>query len=149
VRLFEEERMKKRTVTITIKFEPDGRPGSTSSGASRTKPDSYGIAIRPSKPGQNATVEELLAHELGHIVGNILKTEANVNDPRTGGGNEGLQQAYEFLGGMPEKYKQALLASEEDAWRIAELIVPGLEAPAKEYALDTYRRIKTFESFSK
>jgi hypothetical protein len=51
-----------------------------------------------------------LAHEFGHFIAGVCEFPASRKDPRM------------FLGGEPEKYPQAVINAENEAWDIAEMM---------------------------
>ena len=62
----------------------------------------------------------ILAHELGHFVGNILDV------PEVRGG------------GFPTSTREEQLADERQAWKMAKIMYPKLDQKLVEYATGTY-----------
>lgn len=122
-----EANMKKEIATIHI-YANDGEDGFNGSRKVSGLSNEYEIVLGPKEaakvgesygPVKNPPMQDVLAHELGHIVSMIT------HDPTH---DEMLKL---FTGLVPGELR---------AWRFAENIVPELDRDFANYAVDTYRR---------
>lgn len=126
---------KKTLARITISLDVDS---STESSYSHHKPgsDEWDIHLRPMsdilysyaagdefKPEDVSTV---LAHELGHMMAQILKAPEHVKYDQT---------AY-FI-----PYSEQV-AKEQEAWKFAELVKPDLNTEIRDKAIEAYKNAK-------
>jgi hypothetical protein len=143
--------MEKRTVTIEITIDPNAKPGPSAAHTNVQKPNRYWLDIVPTPEGHPGTMAENLAHELGHIVGDIFGTPASKGDIRGIEAEKGdaghTEMLYNIFGAMPEKAKKSMVDSEAEAWELGKLMYP-IKQETIDRSLGTYKRINTFESFS-
>jgi hypothetical protein len=119
----------KRKITVEIDIDTD-RDGETR--LHGKTPNDFTIDIRSdiadafgNKPG---IVPCTLAHELGHLIGHVFNLPAAANEPRS--------LFHETTHTLTESFGQRILASENEAWDIAELLL--LESQLRRIAIRGY-----------
>jgi len=135
----------KKTITVQIDIDTEV-PGV--SALSKLSDDIFKIAIRKDvidAYGDGLSVVPIaLTHELGHLVGVTFNLPAASRDPRS------LDKYYSWLSILTDRSKQeAILASEREAWDVAELIThAGVQ---RHHALDSYMNVfhQGFERLSR
>ena len=131
--------MKKRAV-IQIEIDSNAEQGASSTAhnditfGDGTHGTLYNITVVPagqgvaSNPKSILSLKTSLVHELGHVVGSLLKTPANSNDPRSKPvGNR-----------WTDDPGDAVIASEREAWDIGKEIFPELDEREAQGHLATY-----------
>ena len=127
--------MKKRVV-IMVEIDPDGTTNVSNTGL--IMPDmvtenvlysAYAVRVNPDNfatpgSGDPGGLMTSLAHELGHVLGGIFKTEAHQADPRTTHGRSGNVSG--------------IIESEREAWELGALIYPALDKAEAAKNLATY-----------
>lgn len=103
----------------------------------------YEIIINPDQKSGDAKPYEILAHELGHVIGDVFKLPRHEKDPRTlvfsKAGPESVRHNLMLQHGMTTHAEDvAELHSEQEAWELGEKMVPISKKTVKE-SLDTYR----------
>jgi hypothetical protein len=90
----------------------------------------------------NAPMADILAHELGHVIGRIFATPANEGDPRTISAKNHVatiwQQMAEMFG-VTEAEARGMYGSEKEAWDYARKMWP-IRRESEEFALGTYEK---------
>ena len=140
--------MEKREVTITITIDPDAKPGPSEASTNVKVPGKYWLKILPSPEGHPGTMAENLAHELGHIIGDIFETPAAKADQRSIEAARGrggvVENTYSKLGFMPTAIKNSLVASEAEAWELGRKMIP-IKQETIDRSLGTYKKIMTID----
>lgn len=127
--------MKKR-VLIEVEIYPQGNADASNTVLLMPETDkgdalysAYQIRVNPDPfatvgSGDPGGLMTSLAHELGHVLGGIFKTEAHQADPRTTNGRSG-----DVAG---------IIASEREAWDLGALVYPALDKAEAAHNLATY-----------
>lgn len=126
---------KKGVKRYVILLEVDQNPNLDASYNSKIEENVYLVSVKPSiqHPNQSNLIE-ITAHELGHVLGDVFKTDAAVDDPRYG--FEG--KLVNLFGYKPEQVEREIV-SEKEAWNLGEKMVP-IAKETRDTAIGTYEQ---------
>jgi hypothetical protein len=121
----------RKEYTIRVAID-DSLPTDGTSWISPSRDDMY-IDINPKRV---KTLENTLAHELGHVVSRIALTSAFVNDPRLD-----RWYALENAFGYSDRTREGVLRNEKEAWKFAEIMLGDkLDKEDERLSIDSYER---------
>lgn len=109
-----------REFNVRILVDENAKEGASST--ERSALDMSNITVRVVPPGGKGNMADTLAHELGHVVGQIFNTPGYAQDPRNGVDKERIKMnALHFTGIPPEKKDmERIVRAESEAWDFAE-----------------------------
>ena len=100
------------------------------------------ITQREKDEGYDYELPNILAHELGHVIGQIFHTPGNISDPRMPA-NMAMRMFATKDQNMKNAISIGIKSSEQEAWRFGEQIIKTAAAKFeqdKATALGTYER---------
>jgi len=126
--------MSKREYTIKLVLDDSLKPDASSNTGQRWDDETkFVVTVNTNAPKDKAV--DLAAHELGHVLGAIFKTPGWKADPRTVSPQDA---AFMNVFGPSPRQRDGMVASEKEAWEIAEKVYPNLDKERKRWALSTY-----------
>ena len=130
----------KKEVHVHIYIDDEAEPRSSSSMRNNLEPDHHYIEVYRDEAAPEHKLDDILAHELGHVVQRVFNTKALQGDPRMRI-PDSVFRAMSSVWGVPSTYKNGIVEAEKEAWMYAEKMIPidpDLEA----------KDIKTYEDMT-
>jgi hypothetical protein len=109
--------MGKRTYYLEVAVDADA-PARTSN-LMKVGADRYVANIRHNAHQPDLPLEDILAHELGHFIADILETPRSRDDPRT------RRDVRLPLGWVDQEMERQTYEAEQEAWELAAKMRPG------------------------
>ena len=126
--------------TIKVRITDDG-PARDSQTLGTVGSSNFRVDMYPAPDG--APMVDVLAHELGHVLANIMDTPANAKDPRVVAAKNHIGETWHTMArlfGVSNSEAQRMVDAETEAWEIGKKIHPGTRKESVEFALGTYRK---------
>jgi hypothetical protein len=122
----------KKEVRVYITINDEAPPQTSFTKMNAAMPDEHYIEVYRNNVVPEGKLDDLLAHELGHVIQRIFNTEAVQSDPRI------KWPTVTTMFGIPPEFMQDAVKAEVEAWDYARKMIPIDEESAKR-TLDTYK----------
>ena len=112
----------KKEVHVHIYINDEAPPRSSYSSASNIADQHY-IEVYRDDAAPEHKLDDILAHELGHVIQRIFNTEASQGDPRMRVPDH-IFRAMVAVMGIPPVFRDSMVRAEKEAWMYAAKMIP-------------------------